>query len=298
MKKSFVVLLAFSLALSLFACADEKEVSSSDSSVNDSSAASESFSESSEPSHEGEKLLLHTEKDSFGAFGYEIKTHSYDTYGVLTETSIESADGINITKKYTYDSEGRKISDIKYDEKGAVLEESKWVYDENGLLTEHIDGYLMTTYKYTYDSENRIATRVENDKDTYVYTYDDNGDYAVRINGYDGTIFYKKDGTMYKMTDDYGNLRTDSEFDEKGNKISTTEYGSNKEIRLHTTYEYDEKGRMVKQVSYSGDRISNTFIYEYDESGNLLKVVFSDPLGKEEVRKERTYKYFPVEDKE
>ncbi len=298
MKKFSVVLLALSLALSLCACADEKDVSSPDSSVTDSSAVRESSSESSEPSHEGEKLLLYTEKDSFGAFGYAIKTHSYDTYGVLTETSIEAADGTKLTEKYTYDSEGRMISDIKYDEKGDIFEESKWVYDENGLLTEHTDGYLRTNYKYTYDSQNRIATHVENDKDTYVYTYDENGDYFVRINGYDGTVYYKKDGTMYKMTDDYGDLRTDSVFDEKGNKISTTEYGSNKEIRLYTTYEYDENGHMVKQTGHSDGKVSNTFVREYDEFGNLLKIIYVDPLGKEEVRKERTYKYFPVEDKE
>lgn len=284
MKKTFrFTILVLALLMMLCSCNGEVETVSKD-----------PVSDTSDVTQTPQKLLLYQEK----IFDMETETYYYDSYGVLTESKIESADGQVLTCKYAYDASGNKISETTYEENGEVREESKWTYNEKGLLVEFVDGRMMQTTKYTYDDQNRISTHIENDKYLYYYTYDEDGNYTVQPDGYMAMLYYTKDGELYKIYDNNGDLATDSEFDENGNMVTQTNYADGEKPYFVSNYEYNDNNQVIKQTYYNNDKLSGTTVYEYDEFGNLLKIKSIDPLGKETVSREYVYKYFPVEEKE
>ncbi len=312
MKKFSLAILVLSLALSFCACTNEKDDSLPESSVSESSVSDSSVvSESAEPSHEGEKLLLHSEKHWSNGSLSETVTYSYDNFGVLTEKITEQYTGRIITEKYTYDSEGRLISIVKSE--GDNKNETTWTYNENGLLTKYDDG-AGSWEKYTYDAQGRIATCTKPDtvnygeENTELYYYDEDGNYTITGGKEDYVVvfYYTKDDVKYKMTVN-GDVTEEGKLDENGNLISYTYYSD--DGMLYCGYVYDENNCLIKgiQISTRADSQIDHFseeIHEYDEFGNLVKrshtlsQMVSD--GTDNITNntfEMTYKFFPVEDK-
>ncbi len=315
MKKISTLFLVLVIMLSLYSCSTEVDSSSVDSSASESSVVSDTESsvttESSDVSHEGEKLLLHTEKRSSNGSHYETVTYSYDNFGILTEKITEQYTGRIITEKYTYDTEGRPISVVKEEENNR--NESTWTYDENGLLLEYDNGDG-SWEKYTYDAQGRVATCTKPDtmnygeENTENYNYDEDGSYTITGGKEDYIVvtYYTKDDVKYKMTVN-GDVTEEGKLDENGNLISYTCYSDGG--ILYCGYVYDENNRLIKgiQISTRADSQIDYFseeIYEYDEFGNLVKhshtlsQMVSD--GTDNITNntfEMTYKYFSVEDK-
>ncbi len=304
MKKFAVLFLILCLALSVYSCSTDGDDLSAESSVV-SDAESSDNSEASDAPHDGEKLLLYSKKHlSSDGSVFETVTYSYDTSGVLKEKNTELYNGRKISEKYTYDPEGRLVSVVK--EEDNDRSESKWTYDENGLLLEYSG--VGEWEKYTYDSQGRIATRIVPDvmifgkENTHVYRYDDEGNYTITGGEEDYIVvqYYTKDDVQYKMTVN-DKITEEGKFDGNGNMISYTYYSDDGTVSGVNGYIYDKDNHLIRSIRFddgidSNDDYFSVWTYEYDELGNLVKETHTASDGTNTVI-EKTYKYFLVDDK-
>ncbi len=175
--------------------------------------------------------------DIFAEEGEVFDWHFED--GKLVRSSFMN-DGRLFTY-YTYDADGRLISEIEYEylSDTDISEKTEYKYDDNGNLVEKIyannDIYVGGTwvFTYVYDEKGQLIKETEyREKEdrtiNYEYTYYDDG---------------------------------------KLQSVSTV-YGNDGEVRT-TTYEYDDHGNVIlkKNADYSDE-----FSYEYNKNGLLTKV--------------------------
>ncbi|MBP7464138.1 MAG: hypothetical protein KA793_07345 [Bacteroidales bacterium] len=84
------------------------------------------------------------------------RTYKYDSFGnVIEETEKDTKDGTHFIYKYTYNADGDKITEVKTDASGTVIEKSNYSYDNRGLRTEKKEydgsGVMKSLRKTTYE---------------------------------------------------------------------------------------------------------------------------------------------------
>ena len=96
--------------------------------------------------------------------------------------------------------------------------------------------------------------------------------------------FQNENGDIESRQEDH------KKYDDKGNKVEESEYGSGGELIRRETNKYDEKGNMVEANYYNLEGSLNdksTYKYEFDNHGNWLKRIESQGMIYR-----REYKYY------
>ncbi len=217
--------------------------------------------------------------------GIELESttkYSYNTYGLLTETSIaEKNNAKNLTTKYTYEtSESSKIFGALLSSTDSLGGETRYFYnnkngdliaviepDGTGLYYTYDDiGNLTMVQPATYSSSN--AQKVENSTQIE-YEYDEAYRLSeINANGTIYTFTYDKFGNQSSISVGNTSLVT-TETNAYNGKVSKKIYADGTEI----SYEYDTLER-VSNVTYTKGDESKEYTYTYDTNGNL--VMFTD----------------------
>lgn len=199
------------------------------------------------------------------------------------------------TTVYTYDDQGRHLTERAEDLEGNVWE-SSYTYDENNkLATESVidpEGEFM--FEYVHDEKGNLTQSIKKDTkgnilktSTTRYEYDAEGNIVVQESwstdkkGKEGphmTLKFVYDGNGNPITEEEydgdGNLieSVQMKYDDKGREIETTET-RNGEFNLKMISEYDEFGDLIKEVGYESnpDKPTYTETYEFDEYGTEIK---------------------------
>jgi len=178
--------------------------------------------------------------------------YEYDSRDNLTKIT----DAVNNISTFTYDSLGRKISQVDPD-----IGTWQYEYDGVGNLTKQIDNRNISVLK-TYDDLDRITkTDYPTDTDT-TYTYDGNG----------------KIGTLASLIDTAGSLNFS--YDNRLRKTQETRViDGNTWI---TQYAYDAMDRMTSRTNPDGEVISYSFNPqgEINSVGGILTNIDYNALGK------------------
>ena len=231
------------------------------------------------------ETVTHTyEYDDYGdLIGQDNQTFTYqDVSGNLTEEMTKEAGRKSVTKSYTYDTEGNRLS-----------------------MCVHIGEEEVLSCRYGYDGLSRLTKVGEGTgKETFAsYTYDVNGNLA--------TLAYPQAGISTEYTYDAGNRVTGIVSRKAGEKTKAESslssdvitYWQNGQIRKRTsqtrqagekeelstggvTYRYDCLGRLVTEkadkqtIEYSYDSFNNrkemktgnrVTAYRYNKNNELLR---------------------------
>lgn len=180
---------------------------------------------------EGREVSSASSDNRTGFEYHERYEYSKDESG-NTITICYSGDSDTPSYKNVFDSEGRLVLDILYDEDGNEENRTEVVRDGNKEVT--------TTYLYDV-----IASKNESVDGNYVRieTYDSEGNLS--------------EYSTYEYTD---TTMTESYYDGNGNLTSKTVYTNGADDRPISMYSYDAQGN----VTYSN-------VYTYDENNCLIK---------------------------
>lgn len=168
----------------------------------------------------------------------------YNSYGELTEKTVQRWDGNNIAEAFNYNEDGKQEYHWKYYYKNGKIQkivttctaDTKWV--------------STTTYYYSKNNSERfdsITVIKDSKKDLYTYKYlDDNNSHHEYIKYSTGDkeeaiYYFNKDKYLIKEKQSYGTI----------------------------TYNYNNKGLLTKKVYDDG--IINEYVYEFDTKGSLIK---------------------------
>ena len=281
-----------------------------------------------------EKMAPGHYKAVFGADGYESEEVEFE----IKSGEVTKLPKVELEKKKLWLIVEEDYADIAnnglwsvhlyytYDEKGQLIEIDgehvgqhyrHYSYDENGLMTEAIEGStggFYTGRKYSYDEEGRV---IQIDSYLLMDAYDwrdaswqPNGSQTKRYEGQNlaETTYYTANGTL--------NYSYVYEYDEAGRLIQEVEWSDGKPDRS-IIYEYDAAGRLIRDTSSSGRIITTdyeynaegllsketnqysgyVYYYSYDQYGNLTEISRYANMGKQlSNRTTYTYKQFPFEE--
>jgi hypothetical protein len=200
----------------------------------------------------------------------------YDTDGSF----IEIKDGKVLSREITtYNSIGKFLEWISYDDKSSIKEIRTWQFDKNKRIIEW--SYLNPDRTVNYIETARYdesGNRLEYIARAYreVFEYNRRNQPVVRR-------FYDKGHTLkYEQIfeyDEFGNRILDKTIEKDREIINKYTYDNNnlciEEIKgvlnYKTIYKYDTDKKLINEITYdqSDNIISNCF-YEYDENGELI----------------------------
>lgn len=168
--------------------------------------------------------------------------YKYDDSGNLIEQYTNDEDGrVRSQWKYQYDKQKRKVAEIyilekpleqtsySYDEKGRLIEESKFVIGDKGLVPRDKDGYHRKVLIYTT---------------------------GVR---WDVALKFLANGQLVDVSrlsrDSKGNETEDFEFDAKGSLKN----------RIRYEYKFDRRGNWIEQKTFRWKTVGAISSYQLDE---------------------------------
>jgi hypothetical protein len=200
----------------------------------------------------------------------------YDTDGSF----IELKDGKVISREITtYNSFGKFLEWISYDDSGSIKEIRTWQFDKNKRIIEwsYLNPDRTVNYIETvsYDeSGNRLEYVARDYRE--VFEYNKKNQPVIRR-------FYDKDRSLkYEQIfeyDEFGNRILDKTIENDREIINKYTYDNNnlciEEIKgvlnYKTIYRYDTDKRLINEITYNQfDNIISNCFYEYDENGELI----------------------------
>ncbi len=212
------------------------------------------------------KYQYHYDYKPDGSYSSYTRTHDGET--TVYEVN-EYGDIINGDEEYEYDSEGRLISKIWYNDNA---KKSVYTYD-----------------KYSYSPDGRLAASeyfkvrgrdlTESQSNRYVYEKN-------RTLVYSTYNFSREDGYEYIYGTEYENgtefLRSETQYDGNGNIIKEIYYASDGRKRVQYDYRYDENGNKIYEERSVPDGLYEpkdsiqeyVYTYSYDGNGNLAVSTF------------------------
>lgn len=172
-----------------------------------------------------------------------------------------AASRIRTKKEYRkYSTSGYPISEIVYNEKGAIVSNTTNLFSKTNLKLKSMtkDG-TNTTIKRSAYSFNKKGEKIKcegTDKGKLfkiIYKYDKKGNQIERKKTFeDGSIGF----------------HTIINYDSIGN-ISEEHFIGKQTIRI--TYQYDNHNWILAKNTFVNDLLSYSFVYEYDDKGNKTK---------------------------
>jgi hypothetical protein len=202
-----------------------------------------------------------------------IQTATFDNRGRMTEQVMNNPDGtlkwqLNWTVRSTYDTNGREMERVSYNDSGEVTSRTVWVYQANGNLTKSI----------TYGAAGEIRFY-----DTF--EYDESG-HKIRANYFnaDGStrgndcFVYDSRGYLTEVTHSEGvqQFRDTYKHDDRGNQTEWSVYDKTGQRGLKVSFGYsdDSRGIPTEFLRYdSNDKVvsKEVYTYEFDSRGNWIK---------------------------
>ena len=141
----------------------------------------------------------------------------------------------------------------------ALGNETRYVYDRLGRMTEWYDAAGTQQIKNTYDTSDRVIFQLDAQKGEYTIAYGDGETTMTDALGQTSKIYFDEQFRTTEEIDALGNS-TRYYYDESGNLTGTTDaYGK------LTSSEYDERGNQLKNILPDG----STGVKTYDENNNL-----------------------------
>ncbi|WP_066456821.1 RHS repeat-associated core domain-containing protein [Anaerotruncus rubiinfantis] len=191
--------------------------------------------------------------------------------------------------QYIYDSRGRVIDTIQYDDRADQEIRTRFAYDGvgnkvsqyTGMLGDSITGAALTSYTYNrfgavltmtdpmnqtetcaYDSIGRLTSKTDRNGNVTVYTYDAAGRLlteTVTVNNVASTITHAYTKTGQKRSEQNGTLTITYQYDAMGRMVQQTE--SDGTIKA---YQYDENGNRTQFFLVRGgvEELNQTYIYD------------------------------------
>ena len=212
------------------------------------------------------------------ALGYENGYWTEYWYNLANEVTEvldpeSGAKGLEYSEKYSYDTQGRKVSEIKTKGSGSetYYPETVYEYDDAGNLTavrerEGSGAPLNTIRTSTYDYTGNVLTETYGEQNTTTYQY--NGLGKVRqvtrpgdatIQAYTSYYLYDETGRLKKQLDSMG--KTDLyTYDSQGRQLSHTEQKTDGTGAITVTAAYDVDGN--KRFETDGNGKTKEYIYD------------------------------------
>ena len=206
-------------------------------------------------------------------------TNEYDEVGRQTQITMCGEDGFVMSRYvYSYDENGKIISEIQYDSDG-----SYWVYEDGSAATATkatyytADGEMLAYNIIEYDANgnrSKLTMYNKNGEVTDTYTYDNGYSSQTSNTATNSGVTSKKnqekvdaeDGGYYMIT-----------YDNNGNISEKVLYDSNDVIQETYYYEYNGQGLVISESQYSGNMEMRFYItYEYDWDGKLTRKMISN----------------------
>ena len=217
-----------------------------------------------------------------------VQTDRYDPVGRLIERvqiGVETSQGLwPLRFVYTYDQAGRRTAEVVQDARGAVVKETRSVYDDRGNRSAELaawgDGTFENVSLYEYDESRRLrrglhynAVQVVN-RNLYAY------DAAGRLLRERLERNYWYDATAHRVvTTDRFDVGHDVSitYDDRGHVQKKVVSDLRGRKQGHSEFRYDERGSQIEERSYdAGGRLTDrkTYRYEYDAVGNWVTEAF------------------------
>ncbi len=231
-----------------------------------------------------------------------LHEYQYDENGNEVEARYNSSSSYQTR---TYDTNGKEIEYVRYDEDGNIAERKVYKYDAFGNETEYAaynsDGACAIKIMQDYDERGNLIGKIRYDGDGKIdgkweYEYDEN-DNEIKMSYYiDGSTLttweereYDENNNIVKYVEDTANrvffYWYEYEYDENGNRIKEISYDREGSFKYMHEYEYDQSGRKICAKTYNS---TATYIseYEYDEHGNKIKETETRYYNEETEQKE------------
>ncbi len=186
--------------------------------------------------------------------------YQYDIMGRLANKE----DSLGCVNKYTYDNQGRVLSETERKQDGTEDITTSTKYDVNGNKRYVTDGNGVTT-ENVYDGLNRLTSTSTSGKTTS-YGYDANGNKtsATDWRGNTSTSLYDPLNRLVEKRDAYGKLIQKLEYNH--NHVQVKSYSTFDGITMNVTeYRYDKNNRLITTIDPDGHITSQS----YDNTGNI-----------------------------
>jgi len=193
-------------------------------------------------------------------------------------------DSLDLRVEYRYSASGDMISDTDYEPGGAMAEKNVYEYDSKGRVVSGISydnkNEVTGTFKIVHSSDKKKVEflKFQPDKSpeyTLIYTYTGNYDKE----DYSAAVKYDPEGNVQmKVTKKHNN---------KGLTTEKAVYGSDEKLMFTFNYEYDSKGNLTlvtkvlpdgktewKDIYTNNNKGICTGLKSYDGDGNLKTEVF------------------------
>lgn len=210
----------------------------------------------------------------------------YDGDGKLVESAEYSQSGCMMSQTfprdeggqwvYAYNDQEMPISATLVQADGTSIVEETWVYDDRGLLLEHMeygaerddeDSVYEVTVQHTwdYDQAGQPLQYTTYEADTLMYI--------------ENWVYDSQGNVLEHNSQEYGDYEaysnTVNTYNEAGQLIESVRNGDDpaNHWNYRSVFSYDQAGNLIKEVSTHeyGDVITDT--WTYDEAGNLLSSV-------------------------
>lgn len=217
------------------------------------------------------------EEDSAEFLFSEIK---YDEKGnIIEETNYTSENRLEEKRTYKYDDKGKLTEEIVLHAAEDFEEKRKIIRNEKGHSVEEIKEYPDGTIERT------IIKRDDNENIIEIVVLDEDDEQeSKQLFKYDE----KKNLKSHVKLDMDGEAieATEFEYDDNGNIISKKEILPEEGIEITSEIEYDEKGREIKSVAYNedGKKLAEVELI-YDEKGNHIETINKDYINRGDSRR-------------
>jgi hypothetical protein len=139
--------------------------------------------------------------------------------------------------------------------------------EENDWTRDNLKGKIQAYTQFSYEAEVRFGEIKKGKRGRGFHDSDFQKKYDEKGNQIEET-YYGSSGSL--------NWRLTYKYDEKGNQIEKNSYESDGSLDWRVTFKYDEKGNQIEKNSYESDGSLDTqwtYKYEFDEQGNWIKRV-------------------------
>ena len=201
----------------------------------------------------------------------------YDSEG--RKTHIIYSDGKE--EWFTFDKEGRIISEKVRMSKDSSIDETKRKYDKNGNLLSEVVKYgseVESSITNKYDKNGKLLYSIEKDYDSIMeakYIYNKEG---LIINSSAERRYYEDD-TYKELLEETERVSAEYFYDEKGFLVKKLEIFSiencpEEDGHAERTFTYNEEGKLISEVesAFFTNTPEDNFVYEknyyYKENGN------------------------------
>ena len=227
----------------------------------------------------GRLIRAEVKHEGYGSEITRVSTFSYNEQGMLESETIEPDDALSLTKTYTYDNYGNKLTETLsspsfsdprttqyiYDDNAqfavkvlnALQHEEKRIYDQSSgkLLSVTGPNGLTTSWEYNLWDQKTKELRADGTSTTWKYAYDNsinNSYYTITqkdSSGQEGTLYHDSfDRQVASQTIGFDGeaVFIETIYNHKGEEEKKSSPCKPGETKSYIEYTYDKYGRVIQ----------------------------------------------------